>query len=465
MIGAGVTGLAAAHRLCEKAPEAEVRVFDASPTAGGVLQTEQRDDFLIERSADSFITNVPWGLDLCRRLGLEDELLHTDDAHRRAFIVRRGKLVPTPEGFMLMSPRRLWPILSTPLLGPGGKIRLLAEYFIPARKSQQDESLASFATRRLGRQAFERLVQPLVAGIYTADAEKLSVSAALPRFVEMEHQYGGLIRAALRERRRQAANGDQSGARYSLFLAPRRGMTQLVEALVARLPAGSLRLQTPVQEVAPDPAGGWSLRLPDGTETFAAVVVAAPAHCAASLLAGVDSQLAEPLRGIPYASSAVVSLGYRRDKIAHPLNGFGFVVPAIEQRPILAGSFSSVKFAGRAPADHVLIRVFLGGAGHEDLVDLDDDALRELASGELRDLLGARGEPVVSLVCRWREAMPQYHLGHAQRVARIDERLATHAGLEVAGNAYHGVGVPNCVHSGEQAAQRILQKLRPAPND
>ncbi len=480
VVGGGITGLAAAHRCRELDPTVEIVLLEASDRWGGVLETVCSDGFLLERSADNFISNVPYAVNLCRRLGLESELLSTDDRYRRAFVVRRGRLYPVPDGFMLMAAQKAWPVLTSRLLSPWGKARLLGEYFVPSRPVD-DESLASFARRRLGREAFERLVQPLVGGIYTADAEKLSLAATLPRFLEMERVHGGLIRAALRQRKQErgaaatpgAAKGE-SGARYSLFLAPRLGMAQMVEALVQKLAGAHLVGNATVRQITPSPQGDWEVRfraeatggaaLPgaqaaEGGQTLVrahGVLIATPAYHAAGLVGGFDAGLADELNRIEYAGSAIVSLGYRRDQVRHRLDGFGFVVPAVENRSILAGSFSSVKFAGRAPDDCVLIRVFLGGASHPELVELPESELQAIAERELKSLLGTSGAPRLAMATRWRRRMPQYHLGHVERVARIEAAAARHAGLELAGSAYRGVGIPDCIRSGESAAERLL---------
>lgn len=462
VIGGGITGLAAAHRLIELAPQTRLTLFESGDRLGGVLQTERRDGYLIEHSADNFITNVPWGTDLCRRVGLADELLHTREAQRRAFVVRNGRLLPVPVGFHLLSPSRVWPLVRSPLLSWPGKLRVLCEPFIRRRRDNSDESLASFARRRLGREAFERLVQPLVAGIYTADAEQLSMAAALPRFVEMERQSGSLIRAARRERFRQGNNSDYSGARYGLFVAPREGMSSLVAAIARRLPEGRVRCGSRVTQISPS-GRGWQIIVGGETSEFDAVVVAVPAFAAANLLAGVAPELAEHLQGIVYAGSAVVVLGYDRKQIARTFEGFGFVVPSVERRQILAASYSSVKFEGRAPDDRVLIRVFLGGAERPEQLELEDARLIDLATKELSALLCINGNPELVRVVRWPGSMPQYHVGHVELVNRIEQLAANWPTLALAGNAYHGVGVPNCIHSGEQAAEQVLAYLAARP--
>ncbi|HEY1785358.1 MAG TPA: protoporphyrinogen oxidase, partial [Pirellulales bacterium] len=329
------------------------------------------------------------------------------------------------------------------------------------RKSQGDESLASFARRRLGTEAFDRLVQPLIGGIYTADPEKLSLAATLPRFLDMERQAGGLIRG----RRVAGAKPDDmvdptaSGARYSLFVTPRGGLSTLVDALVERLPQGVIHFGAQATSLDRTADGRWQIRFSTGgapaDQSWAAdaVILAVPAHVAAATVKPVSAELADELAAIPYADAVVVSVGFCRDQIAHPLDGFGVVVPAREGRSILAVSFGSVKFPGRAPAGQVLLRVFVGGACQPELARLDDESIRRLVLKELGELLGARGEPSVCDIARWPASMAQYHLGHLDRIARIDRLVANLPGLALAGNAYHGVGIAQCIRSGTQAAE------------
>ncbi len=473
IIGGGITGLAAAHRILELNPAAQVTLFEASGRLGGVLQTERRDGYLIERSADMFTTREPWALDLCRRVGIESELIETNKQHRRAFVVHKGKLVPVPEGFTLMSPAKVWPILTTPLLSPIGKLRMAWEYFTPRRKDTADESLESFVTRRFGREAFDRLIQPLIGGIYTADPSLLSMMATLPQFVEMERQAGSLIRgvrkkggvgfqpAQKNEESGQKAVGSrqESGARYGMFLAPREGMQRLVDAVAAKLPAGVVRLNAKVASISRTAKGTqWRVDVSgEEPKEFDAVILAAPSSISGKLLESVDSELAGLVGSISHAGCNVALLGFRREQIAHPLDGFGFVVPTIEKRRIIAGSFSSVKFPGRAPEGKVLLRVFIGGALQPELLSLSDAETSKIVLEELRDLLGITGEPEFCDIARWHGAMPQYHVGHLDKVRQIEERTAAIPGLALAGNSYHGVGVPFCVHDGEQAAERVLK--------
>jgi oxygen-dependent protoporphyrinogen oxidase len=468
IVGGGLSGLATAYRLAANrgsVPEPEVRVLESKDRLGGAIWTDRVDGFVLEGGADSFITNKPWALDLCRELGLDGEVMETQPAHRRSFVVRGRRLVPVPEGFILMAPTRLMPVLASPVLSWRGKLRLVLDLVRPRRGDDGDESLASFVRRRLGREALDRLVQPLVGGIYTADPNELSVRATLPQFPEMERRYGGLIRGAWRQaRERRSIEKESSGARYGLFVTLREGMETLPRTLASRLPAGSLRLTTPVRRIGRvEPSGPWRLELLDGGIVEAsAVVLATEAHAAARLLDGHDAELARRLREIPYASSIVVNVAYPRDAVAHPLDGFGAVVPAIEGRSILAVSFTSVKFANRAPAGTVLMRVFVGGAMQPALFDLDDARVGELVRGELGELLGARGEPLLMSIGRHPRSMPQYTLGHEDRVRGIRERLATQAGLFLTGNAFDGVGVPDCVRAAQATADAVANYLSAA---
>ncbi len=464
VIGGGMAGLAAANRLVELAGPAGLTLLEAGPRLGGVVSTLCRDGFQVEQSADNFITTVPWGLALCRRLGLDGQIIQTNPNCRRTFVVRRGRLCRLPDGFLMMAPTRLWPLAVTPILSPLGKLRAALEYFIPPRQGDEDESMAHFVRRRLGREAFERLVEPLVGAVYAADMEKLSVEATLARFRQMERQYGSLIRAMRQERKGRRSAPAESGARYSMFVTLAEGLSAMVEALAARLPAAAVRLGTPVERI--ERCGGlWRVRLAGGTNQappptppaeFDALIVAAPAHVAAGLLVPVDVELAADLAAIEHSGTAIVSLGYDRRQVAHPLDGMGVVVPAVEQSPILACSFSSQKYPHRAPEGKTLLRVFVGGARRPELAEMPDDELCPLVLEHLGPLLGIRGEPVFCDVAHWPRTMPQYHVGHLARVAQIEARLARWPGLQLAGNAYHGVGIPDCIHSGELAAERIL---------
>lgn len=468
VVGGGLSGLTAARRLHERAAglhrPVEVVVLEARDRPGGVIWTDRVDGFTIEGGPDSFITNKPWALDLCNRIGLSDQIIPTDPGHRRSFVVRNGRLAPIPEGFVLMSPHRLVPVLTTPILSWKGKLRLLMDLFIPRRDEETEESLAAFVRRRLGREALERLVQPLVGGIYTADPNDLSLKATLPQFLAMEQEHRSLILAGWRESRKSKSrrvNQKASGARYGMFVTLADGMDALPRALAASLPPGTVRLQTPVRRVSRNsPVSPWLVELLDGPPIeAAAVLMTTEAHSTARLLDAEDPGLALQLRAIPYASSIIVNVAYRRDQIQHPLDGFGVVVPAVEARSILAVSFLSVKFPSRAPAGTALMRVFIGGATQPELFDLDDDAINQLVKRELGELIGVTGDPLLLSIGRHARAMPQYTLGHLDRVAAIRRKLAKFRGLHLTGIAFDGVGIPDCIHAAESTADELIAAL------
>ncbi|HEX8709626.1 MAG TPA: protoporphyrinogen oxidase [Pyrinomonadaceae bacterium] len=470
VIGGGISGLAAAHRLIEQGARqdapAEVILLEASARVGGTILTRRRDGFLLEAGPDSFISEKPEALALAQRLGLGPRLIETNEAHRRSFIVRGARLHPVPDGFQLLAPSRFWPFVTTPIFSWAGKARMALDLLLPRRadaNGNDDESLAQFVRRRLGREALERMAQPMVGGIYTADPERLSLRATMPRFLEMERTHRSLIRAMWRQRRKLSAAETRgtSGARYSLFLSFEEGLQTLVEGLTARLPAGVVRLNARAESLDFDAAGeGWRIPL-GGAETIHAdaVCLALPAYAAADLVRAIDAPLADELAAIPYASTATINLAYRREDIPHPLDGFGFVVPFSERRATLACTFSSVKFAGRAPAGHVLLRAFAGGALQPEIFALDEDQMLAAVRRDLRELLGIERAPLFCEVSKWPRSMAQYHLGHIERVGRIRERLGALPTLGLAGNAYGGAGIPDCIRSGERAADELTNAL------
>lgn len=459
VVGGGIAGLACAHRAVEVARAhglpLELTLVEARGRLGGTIETVRTGGFLLEAGPDSFLSEKPWALALCQRLGLGGRLVGTDDRFRRTYVWFRGRLRPLPDGFVLLAPTRLAPLVSSSLFSWRGKIRLALDLVLPRGGSGEDESLAAFVRRRLGREALERVAEPLVAGIYSADPETLSLAASMPRFLELERRERSVILGLWRVHRRAGAPRG-SGARWSLFVSLTGGLGELVDALAARLPAGAIRLER--RALAVERRGeGWRVVLAGGTRLDAErVVIATEAHAAGRLLRDVDPALATWLGSIPYTSAAVVSLGYRREDVGHPLDGFGFVVPRSEARTVRACTFSSVKYPRRAPAGHVLLRAFVGGARDLAVLEEDDAALLARVRAELGAALGIRGEPVLARVDRHRAAMPQYVVGHLATVEAIERRLAQLPGLGLAGSAYHGVGIADCVRAGEQAAERVL---------
>jgi len=463
VVGGGVAGLAAAHRIVERSLRVgcpvRVTLLEARDRLGGSIVSYRRDGFLIEGGPDSFITQKPWALDLCRRIGIDDQVILTNPDRRRVYVVRRGRLYPIPEGFLLLAPTRILPFVTSGLFSWFGKLRMAMDVVLPARRRgpDEDESLADFVRRRFGHEALERIAQPLVGGIYTADPEKLSLRATMPRFLELEDRYRSVILGMRKARKRMAGRGGDSGARYSMFVSFAEGMVTLVDALAGRYLAGATRTRAEVTGIHREKAE-WRLAIKGGGSLVAdAVILACPAHASAKILHALDPALARDLGAIEYASSATMSFAFRRAQIRHPLDGFGFVVPLAEGRSMIAGTFGSIKFAGRAPEGHVLMRCFLGGAVQPEVYEMDDADLQRCVLADLRELIGIEGEPLFVEIHRWPASMPQYPVGHLHHVARIEESLQRHPGLAVAGNAFGGVGIPDCVHSGERAADRVLE--------
>lgn len=483
ILGGGISGLAAALRIEELAPQYTVDLFESTHRLGGILETVRENGYLVERAADNFLRGptAPWAEQLSERRGVADQLIPTDERHRGAHVGWQGELLPVPTGFQLLAPSQFSSILRSRLLTPLGKLRLLLEPLIREPRDGQEETLRQFATRRLGREAFERLVEPLVAGIYTADPDRLSVEAALPQMVQMARESGSLYRAMRRRAKLSRQAGTDRGARYSLFVAPREGMSAWVNALASRLERTSIHFQCSVERVHRSADGATEDKTTTADETahrgqwqvdyneldrtglhprqarYDAIIVALPAHRAAEIIRHERPLLAASIDRIPLASSTVVCFGFREDQIRRPLNAFGCVIPALEHRPILAISYSSVKFPGRAPMGSRLLRVFIGGALQPELADLPDDELTRIARDELSHWLHVAGRPQTSWIVRWPRAMPQYELGHTQLVTTIEKQVAELPQMAIAGNYLRGVGVPQCVHSGELAAERIVQ--------
>jgi oxygen-dependent protoporphyrinogen oxidase len=378
--------------------------------------------------------------------------------------VQGNKLVPLPEGFVLMRATQLWPMLTTPLLSLPGKLRFLAERWVaslpPDPNSPDglppDESVSDFVRRRMGQEVLDRIVAPLSAGIYTADISKLSMQATMGPIAKMERQYGSLSRATAARRRsgKDSVERSSAGARYSQFRAFRGGMIQLISTLAGALPPDAVRLESKVEALTHGPQG-WTLSCDGESQPFDHVVVAVPPHIACHLLQPHAPTAAEELSHIEAASVAIVVMGIPRSQIEADINTFGFVVPLTEGRRILAGSFASNKFAGRAPDDHVLVRVFIGGAMQPELLELTDPQLVEIAKAELGELIGMRGEPVLTRVVRWNQAMPQYHVGHLDRVGRIEQAIAQVEGLSLMTNALHGVGIAPVIAQADKLASEI----------
>lgn len=489
IVGGGVAGLAAAHYLLARSRASRrplrVTVVEGARRAGGKVLTEHADGFVIEGGPDSLLASKPKAIELVRELGLGDRLLACDDSRRRVMVERGGRLVEVPAGLKLMVPTRLAPFLRSPLFSWPAKARILAERLVPARRSGGPESLAAFVRRRLGREALERLADPVMSSIHLGDPERLDLEATFPAFAAAERRFGSLTRAARRPRPvRQPGAGDRrdvssrtdpartTGPRPApLFYTLRGGLSELIDALTGRL-AGSagvtVRLGQPATAVFPGGGDGDTGDGGDGTGFVVelgggeslpadAVILAVPAFAAAGLLAPARPELARELGELRYVSAATVALGYPAGALASPPRGFGFFVPATAHRAVVAATLSSNKFADRAPAGATLLRAFVGGARGERWVDLTDDELVPRVRREVEALLGIAADPCLVRVHRWPHGYPQYELGHRAQVARI-EQLADD-GLFFAGSAYHGPGIPDTLVSSERAAETVLASL------
>jgi oxygen-dependent protoporphyrinogen oxidase len=485
IVGGGIAGLATAYYLQQKARQADLpltySLIESAPAFGGKIRTDVQDGFVIEGGPDSFITQKPAALRLCRELGLGDRLVGTNDAQRKVYVLDGGRLRPLPDGVMLVVPTKFTPFALSPLISLPGKARMGLDLFIPPRRENSDESLANFIRRRLGQEALDKIAEPLMAGIHVADPERLSLQATFPRFIALEQKYGSLIKGMLAQKARSVRNHNGTGPKLPLFMTLRGGLRELVEALAARL-EGELLLGTRVVELERDPGnstsgdGHYRLGLENGQTLLAdAVILATPAYVAASLVEPMHPALAAELRAIRYVSTATVSLGFRRAEFEHPLNGFGFVsararpprsVPRAEgkkSRPssnvsLAACTWTSTKFNGRAPDEHVLVRGFVGGPRHEELVDLPDQTLVEGVREELRRVMGVHARPVVTRIYRWPQANPQYDVGHLERVDQIETLAADLPGLYFTGSAFRGVGIPDCIEQGQNTARAVLQQ-------
>lgn len=454
IVGGGISGLAAAFALEERrrAGEAlEFVVYESGPRFGGVLFTEQVQGCLIEAGPDSFLTEKPWAADLCRRLGIEDQLIGSNDSDRKTYILVKGKLVPMPDGLMFMVPTQLSPALLTPLFSTATKLRVAREWWYPARQSNGDESVAALVDRHYGAEMVDRLADPLLAGVYGGEAAQLSARAVLPRLVEMESKYGSLGRGMLAARKRV----NRSQPAPPIFSSLKGGMQQLAEALVARLPVEALRANSPVQAVQRQDRG-WVISAGYASDQFDAVIVATPATTAAPLLEIASAQLASELQAISYSSSVTMALGFDQNVRANLPAGFGFLVPRREGKRLLAATFVHNKFPHRAPKDRALVRCFLGGSRDEQVLQLTDENILNIVRDELRQILGVKADPLFTRLYRWKGAMAQYTVGHLERLQRIEGLVKQLPGLALAGNAYRGIGVPDCIRSGEAAMQQVL---------
>jgi len=457
IIGGGISGLTAAYSLEEQrraGAEVEYVLYEASSRLGGVLRTEAIDGCVVEAGPDSFVTEKPWAADLCRQLGLGDQLIGSNDADRKTYILTRGRLVVMPDGLMFMVPTRILPTGLSPLFSWKTKLRMAQELFHPPRAVDHDESVAEFVQRHYGAEMVDRLADPLLSGVYGGEAANLSVRAVLPRFAEMERTHGSLGRAMLAARKKMAAGPRKLTP--PLFTSLKQGMQHLAETVAAKLTTSSVVTNTPVQGIQRW-EGGWVVSAGLQSDHFDAVIVALPAAAAASVLRMASPQLSAELGAIQYSSSITVGLGYDREVRQSLPPGFGFLVPRSEGKRLLAATFVHNKFPHRAPQDRALLRCFFAGVNAERVWPLNDDQIVGIVRNELQQILGLRAEPLFARVYKWKSAMAQYEVGHLERLDRIERLRQQLPGLALAGNAYRGIGVPDCVRSGRDAAKNALE--------
>jgi len=481
IVGGGIAGLAAAYEL-EKArgagADVEYTLFESRDRLGGSLASENVNGIVLERGPDSFLSEKLAGAELCRDLGLGDQLVPSNDANRKTYIVVKNRLVPLPDGLMFLIPTKLVPTALSGLFSPATKIRMALELLHPPRPSEQDESVAALVERHFGKEAVDRLADPLLSGIYGGDATQLSARTVLPRLVEMETQYGSLtrgmlaahkqMRARMAAARHASANGgpapgagsEMRSVPRSIFTSLKGGLQQLVDALESRLNPDWIRKSTAVTGLERD-GDGWLLRAGDINQLYDAVILASPAWAAGKLLATADARLGDELGAIPYSSSITVNLVFDEAQLGRLPDGFGFLVPAVEGRAMLACTFVHRKFVGRTPTGKAVLRAFLGGAKNEALLDQSDEVLVATVRRELSEILGPRiaGPHIpaeATQVSRWRRAMAQYAVGHQERMERVNDYVAELPGLRLAGNAYDGIGIPDCIRTGRQAARGLV---------
>jgi protoporphyrinogen/coproporphyrinogen III oxidase len=461
IIGGGIAGLSAAYYAQKNIPDATVTLIESDSHWGGKIITDRVsfDDgqFIIEGGPDTFLATKPWGVALCQELGLGERLHGTNPNQKNTYVLNKGRLLPLPDGLAMMIPTNIEAILKSRLVSWFSKARMGLDFLLPAKNVNGDESLGAFVSRRLGREAYENLIEPLMSGIYAGDGDQLSLASTFPYLRDLETKYGSLACGALQMRKQ--SNGKAVQGSRSAFLTPTTGLAEIVEKLVESLKSKvDLRLNTRVTRITRSDLrpSTFDLELETGeTLETDALILATPAYVSGTLLASFDPELAATLQSIPYASTATVSLAYRLSDVPRELDGYGYVIPRREGRKALACTWTSTKFPHRAPEGYALIRVFVGRAGQD--IPWDENELLELAKEELNLTLGIVAQPLISRVFMWDKAMPQYNLGHPEILKRIDAALEKHPGLALAGNGYRGIGIPDCIHSGEEAVKRVCK--------
>ncbi len=453
IIGSGISALACATVLKEKG--FEFKLFEMDPRVGGKIFTEDMDGFTVEYGPDSYLPEKYWSVQLIKKVGLQDEMLTTNDEFKGTYIYSNKRLHPLPEGVMLMVPTMIMPLVKSSLISWPGKIRMGLELFIPSKKDNSDESLAEFVTRRLGRECLEKIAEPLVAGIHTSNPDNMSVLATFPRFIEMEKKYGSLIKGMLMAKK-MAPPKKEGGPKMTYFMSIKRGMQELVDKILDFIGRENVFLSKELSLIEKQEAGYRLIFKDGGKEDFDAVVLSTPSYVTRDILRDMDFELSNMLSTIDWSSSATVNLAYKKEDIKVSLKGFGFIVPKIENRRINACTYSSIKWSYRAPEGYLLLRSFVGGGHHEDIVNLDDNEIVKIVLEEMKDIVGIDAKPVFTKVYRWIKGMPKYTVGHLERINHIFNRLKNHKNLYLIGCSYKGIGIGDCVKSGFDAAESII---------
>ena len=450
IVGGGIAGLSAAYELHKSG--VEFTLFESSARLGGVIRTEAVGDFLMEAGPDSFLSEKSAARELCAESGLEGELIGSNDARRKTYVLVRSKLVPLPDGLQFFVPTNPMATFFSALFPIATKLKFVQEWFAsPPAETHQDESVADFVARHFGADAVERLADPLLSGVYGGQARDLSVQAVLPRMAKMEAERGSLIRGMMALRRKT------SGQRPPIFTTLKGGMQQMVDAIGARIPAASVMLRTGVSEITRGERG-WRLRCNGEVKEFDALALAVPAPVAGKMLQAAAPDVAGQLQAIRYSSSVIVQLAFAQSRAPRLPQGFGVLIPRAEKKRVRAITFVHEKFDGRVPGGGALLRMFLGGTADEAILQASDEEIAALVRQELLAILNIREEPVATRVYRWPQAMAQYEIGHLTRVEVIERRLREMPTLALAGNAYGGIGVPDCIRSGRDAARKIVAK-------
>ena len=460
VIGGGISGLAAAHRLITAGAGQAVTVtlIEEAPRLGGKVITEHIDGFLFEGGPDSFVSGKGSVLELAAELGITDRVISSRAEHRGAYVWSRGRLHPLPEGLLLMAPSRVWPVLRSPALSVKGRLRVLGDLLLP-RGPAGDQSLEQFVARRLGREMLERIAEPLVAGIHSAEPSSMSLAASFPRFLDMERTHRSLILAARAAAAKTAASDRVTGGDFSYFASFKDGMGELSDALAKSLTGVAVKTGRGVTRLTRS-GTGFRLTLDDGSQVQArGVVLATPARDTAALLSGVVPAASSLVAGIKQVATATVTLVYRASDLPG-LTGSGFVVPAVERRRIMGASYLSRKWMGRVPEpDFEMVRVFFGGSQGQELAMSGEARLLTVAREELAGILGLTADPVRATTRAWAGGLHQYTLGHLERMSEVESALAGYPALKVAGAGFHGIGLNECVQSGRNAADAVLGAL------